>query len=292
MADNRALFEDRLHPELVAAGIVEPIDEEAEEEALRQQQAGTLKARLERTLQAAGYDDLPAEKVFFICALCSIVCTFLVVATGFVRIVPLALPIAMAGGALAPLSLFRKLGERKRMKIEHALPDAMDLMVSSLRAGTTIEMAFQYAAEGLSGPLSEELEEVVRRLQLGEAPSEVLEDFENRAPTEGVRLFAQALAIKWNVGGELSETIQRISDTIRERVRFQGEVRALISQGKLTGAIMMCLPYVLGLVMWFMQPNMISPLWEAKAGNILLNVVIVMQIIGYFWIKKLTKLEA
>jgi len=188
----------------------------------------------------------------------------------------IALPVL--GGVLTivmPRIAFAVINLRRRKKMVLQLPDALLMLGSSLRAGTS----------------PQELGVVAREQRLGLALEDALESMGARLKLEEVDLVVAAMTIARDVGGNLAETLDQLARTLRSKATMEGKIRSLTSQGKLQGLIVGLLPIFLMLVLSRMQHDAMQPLFHSIIGWGVLGVIGVLEMIGFFMIRKIVTID-
>lgn len=202
------------------------------------------------------------------------------------------LPIAAAVLVIAlPRIAFGVINKRRRAKIVLQLPDVLLMLGSSLRAGTSLQIALDIAIRETPAPLSQELGVVVREQRLGLALEDSLETMAARLKLEEVELVVSALTIARDVGGNLAETLDRLAATLRAKATMEGKIRSLTSQGKLQGLIVGLLPIFLMLVLSKMQHDAMMPLFHSLVGWAVLGVIGILEVIGFLMIRKIVAID-
>jgi Flp pilus assembly protein TadB len=225
---------------------------------------------------------------------------FVVPATGVVvlaalwLIVGLPLEISTAFGALA--AVFAYLTEDgiaggRTARIDSQLAEAIDLLVSSLRAGTALLAAFEVAMQEARPPLRPYLQEVVGRIRLGDDPREVISALATQVPLETFRLFAMALTVHWEVGGSLAVTLATIGRTIRDRIDQTRRVRTQGIEAHVSVVVVLLIVYVLAYLMWRADPERAARFLQSTAGTEITAIVIALQAIGLTWMSKISRAE-
>jgi tight adherence protein B len=202
--------------------------------------------------------------------------------------------LAIVAGVLAivmPRIVLKRINKKRRMKIVQQLPDVLLMLGSSLRAGTSLQIALDIAIRETPAPLSQELGVVVREQRLGLALEDALESMAARLKLDEVELVVAAMTIARDVGGNLAETFDRLSNTLRQKATMEGKIRALTSQGKLQGLIVGALPLFLMLALSYMQPAEMAPLFNTLIGWCVLAVIGVLELVGYLMIKKIVTID-
>jgi len=171
------------------------------------------------------------------------------------------------------------------------LPDVLLMLGSSLRAGTSLQIALDIAIRETPAPLAQELGVVVREQRLGVALEDALETMATRLKLAEVELVVAAMNIARDAGGNLAETLDRLSATLRAKATMEGKIRALTSQGKLQGLIVGLLPVFLMLVLTKMQHAAMMPLYHTIVGWAVLGVVGILEFIGFMMIRKIVAID-
>lgn len=150
----------------------------------------------------------------------------------------------------------------KRMRaFDNQLSDTLNLWVNALRSGYSVLQGMETIATELPPPVSKEFERVVQEVRLGLSLNQALDNMYRRVPSDDLDLVITAVNIQREVGGNLAEVLDKISFTIRERVRIKGEIRTLTAQGRISGWIISLLPIILGGVLYMINPEYVSQLW-------------------------------
>jgi tight adherence protein B len=190
-----------------------------------------------------------------------------------------------------PRIAFTMISRRRRLKIVLQLPDVLLMLASSLRAGTSLQIAMDITIRETPAPLSQELGVVVREQRLGMALEDALESLATRLKLEEVDLVVAAMTIARDVGGNLAETLDQLSHTLRAKATMEGKIRSLTSQGKLQGLIVGMLPIFLMLVLSRMQHDAMQPLFHSLLGYAVLGVIGLLEIIGFLMIRKIVAID-
>jgi len=190
-----------------------------------------------------------------------------------------------------PRIAFAMINRRRRLRIVLQLPDVLLMLGSSLRAGTSLQIAMDIAIRETPAPLSQELAVVVREQRLGLALEDALESLATRLKLEEVDLVVAAMTIARDVGGNLAETLDQLAHTLRSKATMEGKIRSLTSQGKLQGLIVGLLPIFLMLVLSRMQHDAMQPLFHSLLGFAVLGVIGVLEVIGFLMIRKIVAID-
>jgi tight adherence protein B len=205
---------------------------------------------------------------------------------------PLFLALAVGLGLFAVPWLWLWNKRRTRLKKFAAqLPDALELIARALRAGHSLASGFHLVAQELPPPLGTEFGRVYEEQNLGVAIEDALKSLCDRVPNLDLRFFATAVVIQRQTGGDLAEILDKISSLIRERYRIQNQVKALTGEGRLSGVVLIALPFVLFLVMLYLNPDYISMLWKTEMGIKMSLFGLLMQIFGALVIRKIVNIK-
>lgn len=188
--------------------------------------------------------------------------------------------------------LFVKERKKKRIKVlNDQLGDGITLISNSLKAGYSFFQAIDTISTEMSGSISEEFTQLKKEINLGLTTEDALDNLVKRAGSDDLELVITAILIQRQVGGNLSEILDNISETIRERVKIKGEVKTLTAQGRISGIIISVIPVGVGLLLFLINPEYIMLLFKDKIGLIMLAVSVVMQLLGMWFIGKIVKIE-
>ena len=180
----------------------------------------------------------------------------------------------------------------RRMKAFNGqLGDALILIANSLRTGYSFMQASDMVAQEMRPPISSEFSRAVKEMNLGVTIEDALGNLGKRINSEDLDLVLTAVLIQRQVGGNLSEVLDNIARTIRERVRIRGEIRTLTAQGRISGIIVSLLPVVLGLVIYLLNPEYVKLLFVHPVGKIMLGVAGLGQVIGIIVIRRIVDIE-
>jgi tight adherence protein B len=178
-------------------------------------------------------------------------------------------------------------------KFNDQLGDMLNLMVNGLRAGYSTMQAMEAISRELPAPISDEFHRVVQEMQIGIPMEKALENLLRRIPSEDLDFVVTAINVQREVGGNLSEILDTISFTIRERVRIKGEIRVMTAQVRSSGLVLSLIPVFLTLALWFISPEYISSFFDRGpfCGWLAVGTIIGMILLGYFVMMKIADIE-
>nr|WP_286177374.1 type II secretion system F family protein [Rhodopirellula sp. JC639] len=179
--------------------------------------------------------------------------------------------------------------EWRQSRIETQLADTIDVLVASVRAGSSLQTALTQAAEYAPMPIKRELDEMVARLRLGDSPPEVFGELSERVPMETFRLFSTTLSVNWEAGGSLGEILAGIGRTIRDRLIIARQIRALSTQGRLTTVVVLVVTWFMAAMMWQSDPPRFVRFLTTPTGTWLITLALVLQGVGIAMVSKISR---
>jgi tight adherence protein B len=204
---------------------------------------------------------------------------------------PLALLMALLLGYLIPYRhCQKKVRARNRAFIEH-FPDALDMIVRSVKSGFPLNTAIQMLAENTEEPLRSEFRQVVDEIQAGRTISQSLARLASRINEQDVKFFAVVLAVQQETGGNLAETISNLSGILRKRKQLRGKMRAMTSEGRATAWVLGSLPVFVFTIIYVMQPGYLAPFFNDALGATLLGVAVVLIALCIFVVKQMINID-
>jgi len=239
---------------------------------------------LERANRLLGQADLPGAGRF---ALLSAGCAALGfwLASARAGLFP-SLAAAAAGAALPWIYALQR--KRRRMReLERQLPEALDLLCRSLRAGHALSSGIQLISEELEDPIRREFAQVASEIALGLETRQALANLCQRVDVPDLGFFSTAILIQRETGGNLAEIMQRLAHVIRERHKFYGKVSAMTAQNRGAALILLCAPPGFVLMMRRASPEFVAPLFETQPGQLLALIAGAMTLAGYLIARRL-----
>jgi tight adherence protein B len=212
-----------------------------------------------------------------------------------------AIPVALAPAlralalgtctGLLPLFYVSKKRTKRVEALETLLPDALDFLARSMRAGHAFTISLEMVGEEIHEPLGQELRALFNEQNLGASLERSFQSFSRRVPIPDVRFFCSAVLLQRQTGGNLSEILNRLSHIIRERFRLKGQVKAVSAHGRLTATILTLLPIATlgGLIIT--SPGYLDPMISSPIGRKIIAVGIMAQILGNFCIRKIIRIK-
>ena len=185
----------------------------------------------------------------------------------------------------------RWLNARYVQKFDAQLTDALGTMSNALRAGFSISQAFESVAEADLHPISDEFALMLQQLRVGMSFDDALASMEKRIGSDDLTLVITSIDIARKTGGNLTEIFDRISETIRGRMRIERKVRTLTAQGRLQGLIVSLMPFLLCIIMTMMKPGLMIPFLTSLRGIACLVVASVMVLVGWLVIRRIVTIK-
>jgi len=202
--------------------------------------------------------------------------------------------IASAGayGAFhSPKYLLNVLKKRRLEKFNLQLVETLANMSNALKAGFSIMQAFEAVVKEGQKPIAQEFDVFLKQTRVGVSFSDAIENMGDRVKSDDLFLVIAAIETARKTGGNLTEILENISHTIRERMRIQMRIKTLTAQGRLQGIVAACMPVVMGAVLMVMKPDIMLPFLHSAVGVLVIGVVALLIIAGWLVIKKIIDID-
>ncbi len=200
----------------------------------------------------------------------------------------------MMFGALAgfvPLFYVSLMRSRRFRKFESMFPEAVDLLSRAVRAGHAFTTAIELIATELAEPVAGEFRILFEEQKFGLPVREAMLNLAERMPIVDVKFFVTAVLLQRETGGNLAEILDKLSYVIRERFKILRQVRVYTAHGRITMAILMCLPFALGGAMAVLNPDFMKPLFRDPIGHVMIAASLLMQTLGFFIIRRIIRIR-
>ncbi len=204
------------------------------------------------------------------------------------------LPFAVLGAILmaaGPWYLVRRLGQKRQQRIEDQMASAMVTFSSAIRAGLSLPQALEMLANETPSPICEEFQHIIGEYHLGKPLERTLHEAKERLRTENFVLFAAAILASRESGGRLNETVERISQSVQELQRLERKIMAETAQARKSAVYMALVPLFLLVVYYFVNPTGTMLLFKTVPGQILLSIAMILNLIAYFWARKILNVD-
>jgi tight adherence protein B len=193
-------------------------------------------------------------------------------------------------GAVVPLLIALLARERRNAKLSEQLPEALDMMARSLRAGHSLASAFKMVATELPAPISVEFGRAFEEQNLGMPFESAVIQMTKRAPdNRELKIFAVSVILQKETGGNLVEIAEGLAELVRQRYRFYGKVRTLTAEGRLSSYVLGALPILTGGFLAASNPAYISLLVTNRTGHFFLGYAVITWIVGFLWMRRMAK---
>lgn len=203
---------------------------------------------------------------------------------------PLFALAAAVGVYFVPLVLYRAARARRLKRFEEQLPDAINVMVSSARAGRSLPQTVEDVARKMSGPVAQEFGVMVREYNFGGMSMEgVLDRARQRLDLESFTMVSTALIINSERGGDVLHMLERMSDAIRELYRLKKKIVTETSEVRAQKNIIIFMTPLFGLLVCLFDREILTILTDTFLGNLIIIVVVVMQMLGFMWIQRIIR---
>ncbi len=201
------------------------------------------------------------------------------------------LVLCVAAFIYLPKLILEKMARRRQDILRSELPDALDMIANSLRAGLTLPQAISRNLEKFPEHIADEFARILYDTRLGYSISAAFDNLGTRLPIQDVRMVVIASKIGVARGGDIAETYATLSDLIRDGLAFENELRAMTTEGRMQALVMSCLPFALLLILLLIRKEMMLPFFTTAAGLATLLVMTTMQVIAYVWIRKIVDVK-
>jgi tight adherence protein B len=204
---------------------------------------------------------------------------------------PLFALLAFIGGVLAGLAFLNIYIKRRQKAFTTQLGDMLIMVANALRAGFSFMQAFELIAREMDAPIGREVQKVVNEVNIGVDLETALDNMQKRVNSPDFELVVTAVLIQRQVGGNLAQILDTISDTINDRIRMRREVMSLTAQGRASGMVLAALPIVLGFILTMVNPTYLQPLFTEPVGRMCIAGAVVLEIVGYMVIQKIVDIK-
>jgi len=249
------------------------------------ERAGLL-TRTEDALVQADLPLRPPEALFFYIAALVTIGLF-----GFLILSPGLAFVVIAVAAVIPVALLHRKRAKRLRTFQLQLPDTLNLLSGSMRAGFSFAQGLEAVANEATEPTRRELQRVFTESRLGRPIEDALEDSANRMASVDLMWAVMAIRIQREVGGNLAELLDTVADTMTQRERIRLEIKALTAEGRFSGWVLGIFPIAFAGVLYLVQPDYISTLFENTMGVMALVASGVMTFFGFIWLRKILQIE-
>lgn len=201
-----------------------------------------------------------------------------------------AIGVAIIGFIIPPF-LVQRARKKRLTEFNKQLGESLVIMSNCIKSGFTFQQSMESIANDMQPPISTEFASALREMRFGINKNDALHHMVDRVQNNDLGLLVSAVMTSEQVGGNLSEILDIISDTIKDRIRIKQEVRVLTAQGRMSGVVIGLLPAIIILLVMIMNPEYFMSFFEASIGKIMLGVSVCMEVIGFIIINKIVDIE-
>ena len=217
-----------------------------------------------------------------------------IIAFVFAGLLTMQLPVAILAFLFMPLvgwMLIQMKIRKRRKDFVNQLGDMLSMVASALRAGFSFVQAVEIVSKEMAAPMSVEISKLIREINVGVPMETALEDINRRVECPEFELITTAVLIQRQVGGNLAQILDNISDTINERIRMKREVLALTAQGRMSAVVLALLPIALAAFLFSVHNDYFDPLLESPMGKVAIGIALLMELLGYLVIKRIVDID-
>lgn len=196
-----------------------------------------------------------------------------------------------ACGVLAGLLWLSLRIKRRQDAFAGQLSDMLTMVSNALRSGFSFLQAIELVAKEMGDPMSQELSKVIAEIRLGTSMDRSLEEMARRMQSSDFELVVTAVEIQRQVGGNLAQILDTICETVEERVRMRREIATVTSQGRMSGIVLVVLPFVIAAALYFVNPGYLQPLLEEPIGRMAVGGAIGLEIVGFLVIRRIVDIK-
>ena len=251
-----------------------------------------LKASFIPRLERLQYDANSKRPIGFFLILSALLFLTGVVGAVIMRISAAAALVPSVLLGLSPILYLAHKRKKRMEKFARLLPDALDLVARALKAGHAFTGALRMVAEEFGDPVGTEFGKTVDQVNFGKAVPEALMDLTQRVLCEDLKFFAVSVIVQRETGGNLAEILEGLARLIRERFKFQGRVRVLSAEGRMSAMVLLSMPFVLVTVLFLFNHDYISVLFSDPIGTLLIGISLGLMSMGALVIKKIVAIKA
>jgi len=193
---------------------------------------------------------------------------------------------------IGPVAVLNNLAGTRQRKFISQLPDALQLLASTLRSGYSLLQGVEAVSQEISDPMGAELRRVLVEARLGRPLEEALQDGADRMGSPDFDWAVMAVRVQREVGGNLAELLDTVGETMVQRERLRRDVKALTAEGRMSAILLGFLPPGIGFMMYTLNPGYMQSLFHDSMGKMMLVGASALAVVGFLWMKKMIEIEA
>ena len=224
------------------------------------------------------------------CMIVAVAALALIIVSGFYWGIPIGIAFAFLAYQLPMWNINRKIKKRNEL-FESGMLDFTILIANTLRAGIALPSAIEMAIQTIEGPIREEFNVVLREHRLGVDLVESIERLNKRVKCENLQLFSATICVTMRTGGSMADVLDHVIETIRQRSAFQDKLKTMISQSEFEALLISCSPFVAFIVLYILDRNLMTPMLTTGIGWIAIFGVVLLEVIGFIILKKVTTVK-
>jgi tight adherence protein B len=194
-------------------------------------------------------------------------------------------------GWIIPKPLVNYLYQRRVEKFVNQMVDGLGLMSNGMRSGLSVAQAMGLVAQEMPNPIQQEFQLILSQNKLGVSLEEAFVNLSKRIQADEVEMFVTSVNILKETGGNLAETFDTITTLIRERIKVEAKIKAMTSQALSQGVILMCVPPLMAIMLTVSDPDSMKPVYETPKGWLILLIIVVLEVVAYYVIRKITNID-
>lgn len=237
--------------------------------------------------------EIPSDRILMGMFLSSFSAGALVFLFFLPQIIPAIVLGIVAGSAVwkAPKPVIDWLYQRRTQQFVLQMLDALSLMSNGLKSGLSIVQSLALVTQEMPNPIQQEFNLVLSENKLGVSLEEAFSNLAKRIPVDDVEMFVTSINILKETGGNLAETFDTIVVTIRERIKVENKITAMTAQGFYQGVMIMAIPPGMAFLFNQSDPELMKPLFTTPIGWLIILVIILLEIVGFFVIMRIVKID-
>ena len=224
------------------------------------------------------------------CMIVAVAALALIVVSGFYWGIPIAIAFAFVAYQLPMWNIKRKIKKRNE-QFEAGMLDFTILIANTLRAGIALPSAIEMAIQTIDGPIREEFSIVLREHRLGVDLIESVERLNKRIKCENLQLFSATICVTMRTGGSMADVLDHVIETIRQRSAFFDKLKTMITQSEFEALCISISPFVAFVILYILDRELMGPMLTTKYGWLAISVVILLEIVGFIVLKKVTRVK-
>lgn len=224
------------------------------------------------------------------CMIVAVAALALIIMSGFYWGLPIGIGFAFVAYELPMWNINRKIKKRNEL-FEAGMLDFTILIANTLRAGIALPSAIEMAIQTVDGPIREEFNVVLREHRLGVDLVESIERLNKRIKCENLQLFSATICVTMRTGGSMADVLDHVIDTIRQRSAFQDKLKTMISQSEFEALLISCSPFAAFAILYLLDRDLMTPMVTTGIGWAAICGVILLEVIGFIILKKVTAVK-